>query len=247
MRRLEIQICHIQRGVQGLVPHGQTPGEAMRAIADASYHGMPRSTQSRELLNPITNGGAASISDDLVISSPDVSSTQANGPYDSAREYSSTAICFEVTHFGSCHSFCTCACHRDSRRRSPKILDCIFGAFSAGYNYVPFMAQPCNIHTCQRRATPRATFTYAFPRWFCNRVVTVNASNMQNRAPELLLRVLRRRPTLSRVFIAILMGRVKEVQALFREGHASVFDIDEDGFSVLQVHLSPSVYTTKTC
>ena len=144
-------------------------------------------------------------------------------------------LIFNITKGRSCSPLCLCSCHQRTQIRTPTSLHHLFGALSITYNYSPFVQGKCDNLTCKRQSSAIAKFTYAFPGWFVRRVVAIHAVYTHARGPELLLRVLRRRPNGTAIFIAVQRGSINQVQNLLEHGEASILDVDELGESLLLV------------
>ena len=155
-------------------------------------------------------------------------------------ENSHTTTTFELTQ-SSCELSCSCACHKTSRYRSPTFMATIVGSLFLGYNAVPWFSPKCDRTFC-RGDSSKLTYTYAFPRWFVDRVLILKISNTAVRGPELCLRLARVRPGNSKIFQAAIDWSdevaVHHIRRLLRAGEASVLDVDPDGQTALQVKRS---------
>ncbi len=148
-------------------------------------------------------------------------------------------VCFDLFR-GLCEQNCSCACHNKRGVRSPSNLDAIFGSLWIGYSAQPWRTQTCDSTDCRGRST-FITYTYAFPQWLSNRMVSLRIAYNQSRGPELCLRVVRVRSSTENVFQVAMMDRSHEVTAihylehLLKHGEGSVVDVNEYGLSALQV------------
>ncbi|MCJ1389992.1 hypothetical protein MMC18_002850 [Xylographa bjoerkii] len=129
---------------------------------------------------------------------------------------------------------CTCNCHKQSRRRTPKLLNSVFGSMSIGYSFLPLVAGACNVIGCQSRS-PASTISYTFPRWFMNYSLLFKTAGRPYGGPEFLLRVLRPQPSNSRIFLAAHIGNLGLLRRVIEEGEGSLLDVDELGNSILRV------------
>lgn len=149
----------------------------------------------------------------------------------------SQATTFDLT-LSSCDLNCTCACHKRTRFRSPKFLNTIVGSLFLGYNASPLFGQRCNKEHC-RRPSRGITYTYAFPRWFVDRVIVFRMSTTMPKGPELCIRITRIRPYDTAIFVAASDKSeevaVRHVERLLLTGGASVLDVNPDGRTALQV------------
>lgn len=137
-----------------------------------------------------------------------------------------------------CEQGCTCACHKRSRIKSPSYLNAVFGSLLVGYSAKPWVTRTCDSADCRSRSTT-VTYTYAFPHWFLNRIVTLKMAYDQSRGPELCLRVVRVRPRYDSIFAPTATSTdevaIRHIQLLLSSGEASVLDVDPYGRSALQV------------
>ena len=155
-------------------------------------------------------------------------------------ENSHTTTTFELTQ-SSCELSCSCACHKISRYRSPTFMATLLGSLFLGYNAVPWFSPKCDRTFC-RGDSSKLTYTYAFPRWFVDRVLILKISNTAVRGPELCLRLARVRPNDFQIFRAV--GEwsdevaVHHIRRLLRAGEASVLDVNPNGATALYVRRS---------
>lgn len=137
-----------------------------------------------------------------------------------------------------CEQGCTCACHKRSRIKSPSYLNAVFGSLLVGYSAKPWVTRTCDSADCRSRSTT-VTYTYAFPHWFLNRIVTLKMAYDQSRWPELCLRFVRVRPRYDSIFAPTATSTdevaIRHIQPLLRSGEASVRDVDPYGRSALHV------------
>ncbi len=155
----------------------------------------------------------------------------------------SNAVCFDLVR-GLYEQDCNCVCHNKRGLRSPYNLDAMFGSLWVGYRAQPWRTRTCDSADCGGHST---SYTYAFPQWLLNRVVSLRIAYNQSRGLELCLRVVRVRSSLAMVFQAAMMDSSYEVTAihclqhLFKHGEASVVDVNEYGLSALQVRSNQSL------
>ena len=141
---------------------------------------------------------------------------------------------FEIAR-NSCGSHCNCTCHRTFRYRIPGLLGAVFGTLLLGYQAPPWFSQGCRNGRCRRFST---RLHYMFPKWFVKRSIALTIACSQPKGPELILRVLRPRPTGSFIFICAQSGYYDELKCLLNNGEASVVDIDEQNQTALTVRLN---------
>lgn len=154
-------------------------------------------------------------------------------------------VTFDLTRsFGE--QGCSLACHKRGRIRSPYYLNAAFGSLLVGYSARPWVSRTCDDTDCRDRST-KITYTYTFPQWFTNRMVSLRMAYDQSRGPELCLRVVKVRPHHVGFFRACMRGTeevaIRHIKVLLIDGESSVLDVDPDGQSALQVRSKlPSVH-----
>ena len=138
-----------------------------------------------------------------------------------------------------CEPDCSCACHEGGRIRSPRYLNAIFGSLSIGYRAQPWVTATCDSSDCRSRLT-HVTYTYAFPPWLLDRMVTFRIAYDQSRGPELCVRLPRVRSHSDSIFTAAARlheeeAAIEHIKLLLTNGEASVLDVDSYGHTALQV------------
>lgn len=79
---------------------------------------------------------------------------------------------------------------------------------------------------------------YYFPSWMLHRMINIVARWDSNSNPTMNLRVMRVIPDQSPLFTYAILGKLAEIQGLFSQHLASLFDIrDQDGRSALHIAL----------
>lgn len=165
-----------------------------------------------------------------VVQTSDIAVDKADRPQDT--------VWIHLSPFAKCSNVsCTCVCHRQTRRRTPKALELVLGSLFIGYSSLPFIKPACDTIGCRSRVSA-STISYAFPRWFINYKLLFMAMSKPYSGPELLFRVLRPRPNGSRIFTAAIVGRLSMLKRILEEGSGSLMDVDENGSSVLLVRIS---------
>ena len=133
-----------------------------------------------------------------------------------------------------CDTSCHCSCHSINQIRSPRFLHAFLGSFFLRYRAYPSLKQACGAR-CRARADG-ITCVYSFPPLLLERAISLFYSCSLSKGPELLLRVLRRRESYNFAFLS--SGEsyaLKEMKRQLDCGEASVLDIDEDGWTFLQL------------
>lgn len=150
------------------------------------------------------------------------------------------AAIFDLTQ-SLCEPDCSCACHKGGRIRSPRYLNAIFGSLLIGYRAQPWVTATCDSSDCRGRLT-YVTYTYAFPPWLLDRMVTFRIAYDQSRGPELCVRLPRVRSHGDSIFTAARMylpreneAAIQHIKLLLTNGEASVLDVDPYGHTALQV------------
>ena len=140
-----------------------------------------------------------------------------------------------------CQQDCDCSWHGQSRFRSPGYMRNLFGSFMIGYSISPWTTRECDNTDCRGRST-WITYTYAFPEWLFSQMIILKLAYYQSRGPELCLRMVRVRSGNDGIFRLAINSKVdvtrmsaNYIGSLFDRGIASVFDVDPDGRSALQV------------
>lgn len=154
-------------------------------------------------------------------------------PYTSKVSGGETDI--KLSQLESSISGCVCSCHTRKWFKSPKMLHSVLGSLIMGHNSLPFLTQRCDNLACRDHSATSVTASYAFPRWFAHRIISIRVTNEVKRGPELLLRVWRICSVDSTIFLAVQNHRTDIVKRLFETGGASVFDVSEEGVSLLNV------------
>ena len=137
-----------------------------------------------------------------------------------------------------CEHDCNCACHRMARIKSPRCLNDIFGSLWLGYSAQPWSARTCDSTDCHGRSKS-VSYTYAFPRWLLNWMITLRTAYNQSSGPELCVRLVRVRPDDADIFAAtwadIEEVAINRIKHLLKHGEASLLDVDQNGLNALQV------------
>jgi hypothetical protein len=133
-----------------------------------------------------------------------------------------------------CNDWCTCACHRRSSLRSPKIFDHFFGTLYLGYHSIPMMASTCTETSCWQQKSSNTSVMYYFPKWLMARAIFLALATSAE--PSVSLKIPRIVDPKQEIFSYVRNGPLREVQRLFEERKASPNDIRGDiGRSLLHV------------
>lgn len=158
--------------------------------------------------------------------------------YDSSTMTAVSAVGIRTSQFPrtSCTPWCSCACHKEWRFRTPRFLEAFVGSLFIGYSGIPVLRPPCNEHSCHLRSQPLTYVTYFFPRWFLSRMVTVMLTNTPLAGPVASLKVQRTVPGYAEIFNYAKLGNLDGIKSLFEGGLASPHDVQYDsGITALHV------------
>lgn len=125
----------------------------------------------------------------------------------------------------SCHSACSCSCHRTQRLVSPGTLERLVGSLFMGYTGIPSPFRRCDVYDCRQRSLTHVKLTYRFPAWFWNRAIHV-AFLGGGPSPELVLRFPCVRPFESDWGTFVRAGAVEDLKYLIDRKQASLHDVD---------------------
>ena len=179
-------------------------------------------SQDRPLINPNAPAKPRNNDSQLVVSSEVRKQTQD-------KSTSSVQLVQD-----SCDTSCKCQCHSINQIRSPKFLHAFLGSFFLRYHAYPSLKQACGVR-CRARADG-ITCVYSFPPLLLERAISLFYSCSLAKGPELLLRVMRRREPYNFAFLSCGESyALKEMKRMLDCGEASVLDIDEDGWTFLQL------------
>jgi hypothetical protein len=165
--------------------------------------------------------------------------------FNSANMTSIAAVGIRTAQFPrtSCTPWCSCACHREWRFRTPRMLEQFIGSLFIGYSGLPVLRPPCNEHNCHLQSQPLTYVTYFFPRWFLSRMVTFMMTYTPLAGPVASLKVQRTVPGNADIFNFTKQGNVVGIRTLFENGLASPFDVQFDsGVTALHVRSSRKYY-----
>lgn len=132
---------------------------------------------------------------------------------------------------------CGCPDSRQSKFRSPNLLNTVLGSLFVGYRVSPWSKEACDDVDCQQDLTT-LTFAYIFPQWLLNRVFLTTMVYNSSKGPELCLQVMRVRPNdaeIFRLFRRVLPFRLDHMKRLLNSGEGSVLDVQQNNQTVLSV------------
>jgi hypothetical protein len=236
LRHLEAQSASVRLGIEEFGRRQEMAEELIRKMHETKGLQIQEISQDREHIH-IDSIFAESSSTLEVQSRLSAPKPHPESSYTSKVSRGETDI--KLSQFESFSSSCSCSCHTRDWLKSPKMLQSVLGSLVMGHNSFPFLTRRCDNLACRDHSAPSLTASYAFPRWFAHRIISIRATSEAKRGPELLLRVWRVRPWNSNIFLAVQKGRTNLVKHLFDTGGASVFDVTEEGTSLLNV--SPGI------
>jgi hypothetical protein len=147
---------------------------------------------------------------------------------------------FVKTSFNTrrCGRFCGCQCHVRTQLCTPRPFSRIFGLLLYNYSgtFLPG-SRPCNNPRCQSRGHGASQFTYLFPRWMISRAISImsNYGDLSGIGASWTVRLPRVIPFGARIWTLVESGDLKGVQEEFAKNHASPFDVEEHGWTLLHV------------
>ncbi|KAI9660165.1 MAG: hypothetical protein M1821_001517 [Bathelium mastoideum] len=128
-----------------------------------------------------------------------------------------------------CPSGCHCVCHNTQRYKLPAAIECVAGRLFYGYSGKPLLSQQCSFSGCLGQRTTSSRMTYFFPRWFMERIVSLNLQVDDFGSPPLSLKTRRAVPEMSQIFTLSRIGDLQGLQELFGAKMASPNDIHREG------------------
>ena len=147
-----------------------------------------------------------------------------------------------------CPPLCSCVCHRPITFTSPALLTSILGRLSVSSTeiYVPLWTPPlCTEKLCRPPHSAKHTIVYKSPTWLSSKILSLMLTSSLAGGLQMHLRTLRKIPTSSDIFRLAITGDVIKMKALFRDGKASIYDVDDRGWSNLHVSIPYILRTTK--
>ena len=134
-----------------------------------------------------------------------------------------------------CDASCRCRCHSCHLWRL-QYFRSILGSLSITWKGSSLLKGTCDDTRCLSNPK-KTTCVYAFPFWLLDGIISISYSCELAKGPELLLRVMRTRDFAD--FYALIYSSeawaVIEMKRMLDCGEASVFDIHEEGDSILHV------------
>ncbi|OSS44078.1 hypothetical protein B5807_11233 [Epicoccum nigrum] len=133
----------------------------------------------------------------------------------------------------SCKPWCSCACHKKTTFRYPKLLRNVIGNLFVGYTGMPGLTPSCNEKTCQQRSASSLEVTYYFPSWLLSRMLSMTLTLTAFGGPELNLRMPRMVNWTTPLWRLSTVGEFGQIGKLFSAAKASPYDVNAYGQSAL--------------
>lgn len=129
-----------------------------------------------------------------------------------------------------CQLWCSCACHKRHRFRTPQLFAGLTGSLFVGYVGRLVQGTKCDELQCEGRSRTTTKITYYFPTWFLVAMISCATGG-----PRMSLTVSRVVSNDSPIFSYASAGNVDRMRDLFERRLASPFDVSPTGFPVLHV------------
>ena len=214
--------------VQDIQIVGQSNGYTLSDTLDESVHEVSLTSETSHLEQDAT------ISGDKLDSTSQSTGKAVLTPSSSA---SDTVAVVATVSEEVCMRFCPCTCHSQFKICTPNWFHHYFGSFQFRSNSTfLFRRKECNLKKiCRQRGSPTTQITYFAPGWAYGRCFFFWGINKDIGPIEMHFATGHPRwiePD-SRIWSLISEGTVEEVRSRVEKGHASLFDVDEDGESLL--------------
>lgn len=168
----------------------------------------------------------------------DMSSTSTTNDAAALNSYSNeediTADADMSNQLAACSRSCSCICHRTSQFRAPSFLTTTLGYLVLTSRGTSFISKTCTERMCKRKARFSASMSYRFPPWLVARAIFLSFSSSPRNIISSLT-TMRLLPGSARVFAVISSGAIDELRSMFQKGQASIYDIDEQNWTLLHV------------
>jgi len=198
------------------------------------------STQSQSSSNPVPELSSMVLSQKPPPSEPLVTKSWESPSAISNHQHSTTTVCVTTSlSTEKCDRFCQCQCHVRNQIKTPRWAKGIFGAMSFQSNSTVLLnRRPCNLPAlCRRSGKTSAQFTYYAPSWVLSRAFhfTVMRHEVTGISASVAVKVPRIITGPSIIWQLISTGSVQKIQEAFTKGLASIYDVSDDGESLLHV------------
>lgn len=133
----------------------------------------------------------------------------------------------------TCNPRCSCICHGRKGVQTPSFLQKIVGSLFVGYVGGLVRKPKCDEPRCSRPSQRSTRITYYFPMWLISYAIAMTLSG-----PQATITALRIRDREEPIFQHARNDNWNQIVELFDKGLASFLDVDQDGWSILQVSLT---------
>ncbi|KAJ4371530.1 hypothetical protein N0V83_004749 [Neocucurbitaria cava] len=133
----------------------------------------------------------------------------------------------------NCKPWCSCACHKKTTFRYPKLVRNVIGNLFVGYTGMPGLTPSCNETKCQQRSASSLEVTYYFPSWLLSRMLSMTLTLTAFGGPELILRMPRMVNWTTPLWRLSTVGEFGQIGKLFSAAKASPYDVNAYGQSAL--------------
>ena len=158
--------------------------------------------------------------------------TSDMSPVPKASDPKDRPVALQVTRhivYKKCPLGCPCVCHSTQQWKMPEAIDNITGKLFCGYSGKPLLSQRCSIPSCLEQQATSTWMTYFFPRWFINRIISLNLRVDDLGSPSFSLKTRRAVPEMSQIFTLSRLGDLAGLQQLLGSRTASPNDIHCEG------------------
>lgn len=141
----------------------------------------------------------------------------------------------------NCNRFCQCQCHVRSQYRTPNWARGVFGSFYFQTNASMWLKRRgCNYPLCKKSGRPSTQIAFYAPSWMLRAAFYINAvkDDLDGMGANIAFKTPRVVPQLHIAWSLVSAGQVDRLVELFTVGKASIYDVGEDGESLLHVNVS---------
>lgn len=222
--------------------------ENQREITTAESQSQPLDVQLDQILRHSIQSQSSSepMSEDMILSQkpppskPLVTKSWESSSPISVHQHSTTTVCVTTSlSTEKCDRFCQCQCHARNQIKTPRWAKGILGAMSFQSNSTVLLnRRPCNLPAlCRRSGKTSAQFTYYAPSWVLSRAFhfTVMRHEVTGISASVAIKIPRIITGPSIIWRLISTGSVGKIQEAFSKGLTSIYDVGDDGESLLHV------------
>lgn len=186
LRHLEAQSASVRLGIEEFARRQEMAEDLIRKMHETRRHQVLEISQDQD--NVHIDDIFAESSSTLEVQSR-LSAPKPHHEALSISRVSRDKTDIKLSQLQSSISECSCSCHTRRWLRSPKSLHWVLGSLVMGHSSWQFLTRRCDTSACRHHSATSVTASYAFPRWFMHRIVSIRVTNEVKRGPELLLRV----------------------------------------------------------